>query len=692
MRVRGIAVGTAVVLLTAWAAQPAAAVQAVSPPVTIPLGADDSAESIDHSLVVDAAGTAYTVFTVARTTGGNAVLLGSRPKGGSWSVTEVDTGNVSSPDIAVDGNGNRVIVWQKNVTGTQAHAEIWCKRTTADPSDFTLGVISLQTHDAHTPQVVIDEQQRGTVIWADDDPDPVDGHFDFLRALHVQTASVVKNPNDANDDVCKPGGAELARESSTSGIKQFTQPMLAVDGMGNVSAAWTELDPSGVNDVSSVVAARQVAGTGVWGKTPLVQNVVQPETLAVLDVTAADAGASTPGDVSVGLLHATTTAQTATVATRLGTGPDAGTWSSASLNPTGFADEITLASTPSGGTAAGVTLRDSTGTTVRRLDFFERGVGATLWSSAAHLSDLAVNARYPDLAVDTLGAATIVWHTGAGSDELASRHRPPGTTTWDAIVPVPDGGSSYVVQLGTDPQGVGTLVWANYGSTGTMHSATLTAAAAPPPAPPKASMTQPTLALQKAKAFTAAWTSTGGTGPVTYDVRYRLAPYNGTFGTYRTWRFETTATSGVLSASPGTTCLSVRGKASGAVGAWSAERCTAVPVDDRSLTASSGWTNGTSTGFYSNTFRRATALNASLSLKVRGRSFALLVARGPGQGKIKVYLGSTYLGTWNLAASTVQRQVIIPVKTLSTVGTGTIKVVVATSGLKVLIDGVYARQ
>ena len=79
----------------------------------------------------------------------------------------------------------------------------------------------------------------------------------------------------------------------------------------------------------------------------------------------------------------------------------------------------------------------------------------------------------------------------------------------------------------------------------------------------------------------------------TFDVRYRTAAWNGTYGSWirpSSWQ-RTAATGEPLGVKTGhTSCVSVRARnKAGQLSGWTAQRCTARSLDDRALTRSSAW-------------------------------------------------------------------------------------------------------
>ena len=119
-----------------------------------------------------------------------------------------------------------------------------------------------------------------------------------------------------------------------------------------------------------------------------------------------------------------------------------------------------------------------------------------------------------------------------------------------------------------------------------------------------------------------------------------------------------------------------------------ATRTWTVPRDDAVLKHSTGWKQVRASGYFLNTYSTSARKGAALTSKVVGaRSLALVATTGPGFGKVKVLLGSVTLRTINLAATRLRKRQVLPVTTFSTPTTGTLKLVVATSGKPVRIEG-----
>ncbi len=192
------------------------------------------------------------------------------------------------------------------------------------------------------------------------------------------------------------------------------------------------------------------------------------------------------------------------------------------------------------------------------------------------------------------------------------------------------------------------------------------------------------------------WSATPGTyGVDGYDVRVRRAPWNGTFGSYATWKGATTHTSATYTGAAGSTyCFSARAiDYYGLTSDWTAETCTAVPLDDRSLTRSTGWTAKTGSAYYKSTYLLTTRLGAKLTAsKVVAQRIAVVATTCPTCGTIKVYWGSTLLKTISLKSATTVNKKVIAAIAFTSPRTGTLVIKVASSGKKMIIDGVVIRQ
>ena len=191
------------------------------------------------------------------------------------------------------------------------------------------------------------------------------------------------------------------------------------------------------------------------------------------------------------------------------------------------------------------------------------------------------------------------------------------------------------------------------------------------------------------------WRATSLPAIATYDVHYRRAPWNGSFGAATPLLTGVTGTAATPVGAAGSTyCYAARAHdTAGGISAWSGETCTAIPLDDRSLTKSSGWTAGTGASYYNNTYLRATKLGSTLTrTRVVATRLALVATTCPTCGSVKVYWNGTYIKTISLVSSTTVYRKVFSIKTWTSAHTGTLKIKVSSSGKRVIIDGVVIRR
>ena len=167
-----------------------------------------------------------------------------------------------------------------------------------------------------------------------------------------------------------------------------------------------------------------------------------------------------------------------------------------------------------------------------------------------------------------------------------------------------------------------------------------------------------------ASSLSLVWTAkdTGGSAVKTYDVRTRYAAPGGGFTAYvypASWQGRTTTTLPVSLTQGNTYCFSVRARdAVGNIGAFTAERCAKVALDDRALTTRGG-TRGTSKSYLYGTYTRITGTSQYVSKgSVKARQLGLVVTTCNACASLDVWIGGVKLGRVSTySATTKVRQV-----------------------------------
>jgi hypothetical protein len=210
------------------------------------------------------------------------------------------------------------------------------------------------------------------------------------------------------------------------------------------------------------------------------------------------------------------------------------------------------------------------------------------------------------------------------------------------------------------------------------------------PAPPTALLSSQAT-IQTGTSMMVTWTGTPGTNPIaSYDVRYRKVAYSSsTFSAYSIWKSATPGTSGAFTLTAGYTyCFSVLARdINGLTSAWTADKCTISPVDDRSLTRTGSWSAKTSTSYYRGTYLEGKALNVKLTrASVKYKRVYLIASTCTTCGSVKVYLGTTLLKTISLKGATGYKKAFL-IYSGAAVKSGSLSIKVSTSAKPVRIDG-----
>lgn len=206
---------------------------------------------------------------------------------------------------------------------------------------------------------------------------------------------------------------------------------------------------------------------------------------------------------------------------------------------------------------------------------------------------------------------------------------------------------------------------------------------------PATTMTAPTTITTLSTRVPVGWTAP--TGTTSFDGRYRRASATGPFSSrvYPAGWQVTPARSMTIFGVPGSMyCASARARdARPNLGGFSAERCSVVPLDDRALTASTGWTRASSTAYFLNTYTTTTRYGVKLTRTgLQTSRISLVATKCPSCGVVGVYVGSTLLGKVNLYSSTLKRKAVIALPRFS-LRTTTVTLKVLSSGKTVQVDG-----
>ena len=168
-----------------------------------------------------------------------------------------------------------------------------------------------------------------------------------------------------------------------------------------------------------------------------------------------------------------------------------------------------------------------------------------------------------------------------------------------------------------------------------------------------------------------------GSGIEGYTVRVQRSTPTSSFGDWSSTSVSSASTSRTFQPLlPGSTyCYSVMAHDFADNNSeWALSRCTAVPLDDRSLKRSSGWTPSTPSGWFQGTAVSTSKKGKKLSVDASVSRIAMVAQTCPKCGKVGIYVGSAKVGTMNLRSSAkTVRMISLPTFSLRS-GTVTLKV------------------
>ena len=175
-------------------------------------------------------------FTAANNSWGTAVLIENN-----------DAGNASAPQIAVDANGDALVVWAQS-DGTRFN--IYSNRFTASSSSWAAPVVieADNVADAYSPQIAIDANGNAMAVWQQFEA----GTFNIWANRYTSATG-------------KWGTAALIE---TSNAGNASNQKIAVDTAGNALAVWTQFDGT----TNHIYANRFTAASSSWGVAAVIRT------------------------------------------------------------------------------------------------------------------------------------------------------------------------------------------------------------------------------------------------------------------------------------------------------------------------------------------------------------------------------------------------------------------------------------
>ena len=208
---------------------------------------------------------------------------------------------------------------------------------------------------------------------------------------------------------------------------------------------------------------------------------------------------------------------------------------------------------------------------------------------------------------------------------------------------------------------------------------------------PKPAAASPASPWTLSTSIATTWSATdGGSGVASYDVERRSGTFDKPLGAYAIWKSATTSTSSTFNGVRGATyCVRARARDNATnVSAYTADRCTAIPLAYNQLQYSTGWGTAITTTAYAGGLRSTAHLDATVSRpSVVGKRFALVATTCAACGIVRVYWNGVYKATINLHATSTRRKQVLGLFTLSSVASGTLRLVVG-NAKPVYVEGI----
>ena len=207
---------------------------------------DNAGDAIYPHLAMDGSGNAVAVWTQSDGIRYNIWANRFTPSGG-WGTAALiefnNAGSAGTPQVAMDGGGNAVAVWQQS-DGTRDN--IWANRFTPSGGWGTATIIKSDISGSAGPQVAMDSSGNAVAVWQ---------QYDGIRY------------NMWANRFTPSGGWGTATLIETDNAGDAMWPRVAMDGSGNAVAVWEQSDGIRFN-----VWANRYTPSGGWGTAMLIET------------------------------------------------------------------------------------------------------------------------------------------------------------------------------------------------------------------------------------------------------------------------------------------------------------------------------------------------------------------------------------------------------------------------------------
>jgi hypothetical protein len=347
--------------------------------------------------------------------------------GTSWGTAELidseDDGNSYAPQIAMDGAGNAIAVWQQY---DGAHFSIYANYF----NDTSWGTAELiennYSSDIHTPQIVMDSAGNAIAVWQQYDGAKFSIYASYFNGTSWGTAKAIDSVNAGDCDF----------------------PQISIDDSGNAVAVWQQYDGSLYS-----VYANYFNGTS-WGTAEAIDSVNAGDSGSP-QISIDDSGnAVAVWQQYDGSLYS--------VYANYFNGTSWGTAEAIDSVNAGDSGSPQISIDDSGNAAAVWQQFDGT-----RFGIYTNYFNGTSWSTAGAIDSIdGGNAYYPEISMNSAGNAIAVWSQFDGFRYRIWANYFDGTS-WGTVdgIDCENAGSAYYPEIVMDDNGNAIAVWQQFNST-----------------------------------------------------------------------------------------------------------------------------------------------------------------------------------------------------------------------------------
>lgn len=416
------------------------------------LETNDTGDALTPRIAFDSMGNAIAVWqqsSVVNSVVTNNIWANRYVAGSGWGTAIIiGAGNGpqinaigSPPQIAVDTQGNAIVVWELQAMG-DIRINIWANRYVAGSGWGTATRIQTGTDTAHDPQIVIDKSGNAWAIWRQLDANNT--YYNILASHYVAgTGWSTSTRIDMHTNVHSDG------------------PQLAIDASGNVIVVWNEYSVGTVD--SKIWANRYTAGSG-WGTATLIQTEsasdARDQRIAV--DSSGNAFAVWTQTNNTGIYHIVANRYSVAsgwgTATHLETAVDGVSYPEVAFDNSGNAFAVWVQRSPG----------HSISIWANRYTVTGAGTG---WSTPTLIeTDSEDGAITPRIAIDMSGNAIVVWeqvaHGNPNDNIWANRYTVTNGWGTAALIEANDAGNATSPRVTVDASGNAIAVWAQKNSAG----------------------------------------------------------------------------------------------------------------------------------------------------------------------------------------------------------------------------------